>query len=170
MRKWVWASLFLVACSNAPGQSTSASISDGSLEANATVVRVVDGDTIVARIDGVDEKVRLIGIDTPETKKENTPVECFGPEASAFTISLLPEGTALHLERDVEARDKYDRLLAYVYLTDGTFVNLEIVRGGYANVLTIPPNVTHADRFVAAARAAEAANAGLWGGCSGQQG
>ncbi len=77
-------------------------------------------------------------------------------------------GTPVHLERDVEGRDKYDRLLAYVYLTDGTFVNLEIVRGGYANVLTIPPNVAHADEFVQAARAAESANTGLWGGCSGQ--
>ena len=135
--------------------------------ANATVLRVVDGDTADFDIGGTKERVRFIGIDTPETKKPDTPVQCYGPEASAFTASLLPEGTRVHLERDVEARDKYGRLLAYVYLTDGTFVNLAIVRGGYAHLLTIPPNVAHADDFVAAARAAEAQNAGLWGGCTG---
>ncbi len=135
--------------------------------ANATVLRVVDGDTVDFDIDGTKERVRLIGIDTPETKKPDTPVQCYGPEASAFTASLLPEGTPVHLERDVEARDKYGRLLAYVYLTDGTFVNLAIVRGGYAHLLTFPPNVAHVDEFVAAARAAEAQNAGLWGGCTG---
>jgi len=135
---------------------------------NATLVRVVDGDTVEVEVDGQREKVRLIGIDTPETKKPNTPVECFGPEASAFTTSLLPEGTPLLLERDVEARDDYDRLLAYVYRADdGLFVNLEIVAQGYANLLTFPPNVAHVDEFVAAARAAEAADLGLWRACSG---
>jgi len=135
---------------------------------NATLVRVVDGDTIQVEVDGQREKVRLIGIDTPETKKPNSPVECFGPEASAFTTSLLPEGTPLLLERDVEARDDYDRLLAYVYRADdGLFVNLEIVAQGYANLLTFPPNVAHVDDFVAAARAAEAADLGLWRACSG---
>jgi len=160
--------LLVSGCSVAPSRSApaDASAAVGEYAANATVVRVVDGDTIVARVDGVEEKVRLIGIDTPETKKEDSPVECFGPEASAYTESLLPEGMAVHLERDVEARDRYGRLLAYIYLTDGTFVNLAIVREGFANVLTIPPNVTHADQFVAAARAAQAADAGLWSGCS----
>ena len=154
----------LVACSAAPDAAPAAT---GEFAANATVIRVVDGDTVDFDIGGTKERVRLIGIDTPETKKPDTPVQCYGPEASAFTASLLPEGTAVHLERDVEARDKYDRLLAYVYLADGTFVNLAIVRGGYAHLLTIPPNVAHADDFVAAARAAEAENAGLWGGCTG---
>ena len=168
MRPLAWAPFVIVlaACSGAP--ATRGPATTTVLAANATLVKVVDGDTIDVRIDGTKERVRLIGIDTPETKKPNTPVQCFGPEASAFTASLLPEGTSLYLERDVEARDIYDRLLAYVYLTDGTFVNLEIVRGGYASLLTIPPNVAHADEFVQAARTAEAANAGLWGGCSGQ--
>ena len=136
--------------------------------ANAVLVRVIDGDTIDVTIDGSEERVRLIGIDTPETKKPDTPIECFGPEASDFTHSLLPDGTALHLERDVEARDAYGRLLAYVYrVDDGLFVNMEIMRRGYARPLTFPPNINHADGFVAAARSAREANAGLWNGCTG---
>ena len=138
------------------------------LTANATVDYVVDGDTVDMIIDGVKERVRLIGIDTPETKKENTPIQCFGPEATAFTQSLLPEGTSVYLERDVEARDIYGRLLAYVYVVDtGTFVNLELARQGYAQPLTIPPNVAHSTEFVDAARAAEAADVGLWAQCNG---
>ena len=136
--------------------------------ANATVVRVVDGDTVQVDIDGQREKLRLIGIDTPETVKPDTPVQCYGPEASAFTNQLLPEGTAVRVERDVEARDDYGRLLGYVYRADdGLFVNLEIVAQGYASLLTFPPNVAHVDEFVAAARAAERANLGLWSACSG---
>jgi micrococcal nuclease len=135
-------------------------------EANARVVRVVDGDTIVASIAGRDVRVRLIGIDTPESVKPESPAECFGAEASSFTKSLLPDGTHVRIERDVEARDDYDRLLGYVYrAADGMFVNLEIVRSGYASVLTYPPNVAHAREFVGAAREAEAASRGLWSAC-----
>ena len=138
------------------------------LDVNATMVHIVDGDTIDVRIGSRRERVRLIGIDTPETKKPNTPVQCFGPEATKFTTSLLPLDTPLHLERDVVARDDYGRLLAYVYVAgDGTFVNLKIVRQGYARTLTIPPNEAHAAEFVAAARAAEAADIGLWAHCTG---
>src|SRR3954451_24306016 len=79
--------------------------------ANATIVRVIDGDTVDVTIGGRDEHVRLIGIDTPETKKPNTPIQCYGPEASAFTEELLPPGTPVRVERDVEARDDYGRLL-----------------------------------------------------------
>jgi len=155
----------LVACTE-PNASTLAST--GTLITNATVIYVTDGDTIGVKIDGAEERVRLIGIDTPETKKPNTPVQCFGPEATSFTKSLLPQGTALHVERDVEARDVYGRLLAYVYRSaDGLFVNMEIIGQGYARPLTIPPNVTHADEFVMAARNAESTNVGLWAGCSG---
>lgn len=137
------------------------------VESNATVVRVVDGDTVVVDIDGHDETVRLIGIDTPETVKPNSPVECFGPEASAFTKHLLPEGTLVRLERDVEARDDYGRLLAYLYLAgDGTFVNLLLARQGYAALLTFPPNVAHVDEFVDAAEAARVDGLGLWSACT----
>jgi len=132
----------------------------------------VDGDTIIAAIDGQHESVRLIGIDTPETVKPDRVTggteapECFGSEASSYTSAALPEGTAIRIERDVEARDDYDRLLGYVYrASDGLFVNLAIVRDGYASVLTFPPNVTHAQQFVEAAREAEAAGRGLWSAC-----
>jgi micrococcal nuclease len=135
---------------------------------NATMVSVVDGDTIDVSISGHRERVRLIGIDTPETKKPNTPVQCFGPEATKFTKSLLPADVPLHLERDVVGRDDFGRMLAYVYLAgDGQFINLTIIRQGYARPLTIVPNVAHADEFVAASRSAQAAKIGLWAGCTG---
>ena len=138
------------------------------LGANATMLRVVDGDTIDVTIAGHRERVRLIGIDTPETKKPNTPVQCYGPEATTFTKSLLPVDAELHLERDVVARDDFGRMLAYVYLAgDGTFVNMAIIRRGFARPLTIAPNSAHADEFVEAARVAEADNIGLWAKCSG---
>ncbi len=150
-----------------PG-SAPATDSPTALAINATMISVVDGDTIDVDIDGHRERVRLIGIDTPETKKPNTPVQCFGPEATKFTKSMLVDDAQLHLERDVVARDDYGRMLAYVYLaTDGTFVNMAIVRQGFAHVLTIRPNAAHADQFEAAASAARADNIGLWAKCTG---
>lgn len=132
----------------------------------ATVVSVVDGDTLVVRLAGAEERVRLIGIDTPETKKPDTPVQCFGPEASARTAALLPPGTAVRLVRDVEARDRYDRLLAYVYrVSDGLFVNLDLVVGGYARPLRFEPNTAHASEIAAAADTARRAPTGLWAAC-----
>ena len=132
---------------------------------------VVDGDTIDVEIGGRTERVRLIGIDTPETKKPNSPVECYGPEASAFTTALLPPGTEVHLERDVVGRDDFGRLLAYVYVTDAsgrstTHVNLEIVEHGFARPLTIEPNSTYAREFTDAATRAERSDLGLWEACS----
>ncbi|MGB0113820.1 MAG: thermonuclease family protein [Ilumatobacteraceae bacterium] len=139
----------------------------------AVVTHIVDGDTIDVEIDGREERVRLIGIDTPETKKPNSPIECFGPEASAFTTSLLPLGTIVRIERDVVARDDYGRLLGYVYVpgdddgsSDDVFVNDAIIRGGYAVPLSIAPNTVHADGFVEAAREAEALERGLWAACA----
>ena len=144
-----------------------ASTASTALAANATVVHIDDGDTIDVDIDGVRTRVRLVGIDTPETKKPNTPVQCYGREASAYTASLLPLGTAVRLERDAEPRDPYDRLLAYVYRAgDGLFVNLELARGGYARVLSIKPNVAHAADFDTAVADARTARRGLWGTCS----
>lgn len=132
----------------------------------AEVVRVVDGDTIVVRIGGTEENVRLLGIDTPESVDPRSPVECFGKEAAAHTASLLPPGTEVQLVRDVEARDRYSRLLAYVYRAgDGAFVNLELVQEGYAAVLSYPPNVAHADELAAAATRARDDARGLWSTC-----
>jgi micrococcal nuclease len=135
---------------------------------NAVVVRAIDGDTIDVKIRGHTERIRLIGVDTPETVKPNTPVQCYGPEASAFTKHLLSAGTQVRLVRDVEARDVYGRLLAYVYRSsDGLFVNLVLAADGYARPLTIPPNDSLEPAFAHAASTAEAAKKGLWGKCSG---
>jgi micrococcal nuclease len=133
---------------------------------DARVVRVVDGDTIVARsASGATERVRLIGVDTPESVKPGTPVQCFALKASAHTKHLLT-GKAVRLVGDAEARDRYGRLLAYVYREpDGLFVNADLVRRGYAQTLTIPPNVRFAERFLALARQARDAGVGLWGAC-----
>ena len=163
------AATLLAACSSGSSDEgttiTSAPLST-MVVANATVERVVDGDTIVVVIDGQRETVRLIGIDTPETVKPNTPVECFGPEASARTKELLPRGTPVRLERDAEARDDYGRLLAYVRRAqDAMFVNLVLVEEGNAGLLTFPPNTAHTEEFVAAASAAERAGLGLWSAC-----
>ena len=131
----------------------------------ARVVRVVDGDTIVVRLDGREERVRYIGVDTPETVKPNSPVECFGKAASKENRRLV-DGREVTLTFDVEQRDRYGRLLAYVRRRgDGLFVNAELVRRGYATTLTIPPNVRYAERFAALARAAREAGRGLWSAC-----
>lgn len=133
-----------------------------------SVERVVDGDTLVVRIAGQQERLRLIGMDTPESVKEGTAVECFAREAANRTKALLPPGTAVRIVRDVEARDRFGRLLGYVYRhEDGLFVNLTLLREGYAATLTFPPNVAHADEFVAAARDARQAGRGLWSRCGG---
>lgn len=109
---------------------------------NAVVVRPVDGDTVVVAIGGTEESARLIGIDTPETKRPDTPVECFGPEASDRLAALLPPGTAVRVELDEEPRDRYGRLLVYLTRDDGAFINEVMVREGLADVLAIEPNTT----------------------------
>ena len=127
---------------------------------------MIDGDTVDVDVGGGHERVRLIGIDTPETVDPRRPVECFGAEASARLEALLPEGTAVRLERDVEPRDDFGRLLAYVFRrSDDLFVNLALVEDGYAATLTRPPNVAYVDRFVAAADKARAEGRGLWSAC-----
>ena len=135
---------------------------------NATVERVVDGDTIVVLIGGRQETVRLIGIDTPESVAPTRPVQCFGKEASLHLEAVLPEGTEITLVRDVEARDAYQRLLGYVVRSsDGLFVNLELVAAGYAAVLNYPPNDHYAAVLGRAEADAVAAGRGLWGQCGG---
>lgn len=134
----------------------------------ATVVRVVDGDTVILSIGGERETVRLVGVNTPETVKPDTPVECYGPEASAFTKSYLPRGSSVYVKRDVEARDKYGRLLLYVWRSnDDEFVNRELLALGYARVMSIEPNTAFAPDFARAASDARTAGLGLWSACSG---
>jgi len=135
----------------------------------ATVTFVVDGDTIHVRLpDGGEEKVRLIGIDAPEWTNEREP---FGAEAAAHVGKLLPAGKAVWLERDAEARDRYGRLLAYVWLakpelgTDArtTMLNAVLLEDGYARLMTVPPNVGHLDLLRTLQAEALAAGRGLWG-------
>lgn len=130
------------------------------------VISVVDGDTLVVRVDGHRETVRLIGIDTPETKHPTKPVGCFGPEASAHTAALLVPGSLIRLERDREARDRYGRLLVYAFTSEGLFINLHLVQAGFATTLPIEPNTAHQLAFADAARDAQAARRGLWGKCT----
>lgn len=129
-------------------------------ETSITVKRVVDGDTI-EMADG--RKVRYIGIDAPESVDPRRPVACFGNEAAAENKRLV-EGKSVRLVRDVSETDKYGRLLRYVYI-DGIFVNDYLVRQGFALASTYPPDVAHADEFVAAQHEAEAKNRGLWTEC-----
>jgi micrococcal nuclease len=128
------------------------------------VTRVVDGDTVEATVDGQTEDIRYIGVDTPESVKPDTPVQCYALKASHFNEDLV-EGKTVRLEYDAEQRDVYGRLLAYVYLGD-EFVNAELVKRGYARTLTIPPNTDHAELFARLEREASADERGLWGACS----
>lgn len=131
---------------------------------DALVSRVIDGDTAEMDLSGGgEEDVRFIGVDTPESVDPDKPVECFGKKASHFTAELI-EGERVELRFGAERRDRYDRLLAYVYL-DERFVNEELVRLGYARTLEIAPNVDHAERFAALQQAAANTGRGLWGAC-----
>jgi micrococcal nuclease len=139
----------------APTPSTTPAPAPASI---AKVTRVIDGDTLQI---STGEKVRLIGVDTPETKDPRKPVQPFGQEASAFTKQLV-EGQEVRLEFDVQRQDKYGRTLAYVYVRD-KMLNAELVRQGFAQVATYPPNVRYQERFRQLQREAREARRGLWG-------
>ena len=164
---WVIGFLLLAAWAGwdlAPGELSGTPRGAG-LEAR--VVAVVDGDTVRVRVDGREETVRYIGVDTPETKRPGSPVECFGPAASAANQRLV-DGQQVRLEVGEEQRDRYGRLLAYAYrANDGRLVNQTLVREGYARPLAIEPNVGHAEAFSALADEARAAGRGLWSACGG---
>jgi micrococcal nuclease len=133
--------------------------------ASALVTRVVDGDTVEVRLEGQLEKVRYIGIDTPESVKPGTPVQCYAKAAAAENRRLLANGRVT-LRFDAERRDRYGRLLAYVYRRgDGLFVNAALVGRGFARTLTIPPNVGHAGQFARLAGRAKQRRLGLWLAC-----
>jgi len=135
------------------------------------VTRAVDGDTLVLESG---ERVRLIGIDTPEvheskklyrdaqrTNQDVSMIQQLGRRSHEFTRNLV-EGKRVSLEFDAERYDRYKRLLAYVYLKDGTFVNAEIVKEGYASLMTYPPNVKYADLFLKLYQEARQNRRGLW--------
>lgn len=135
------------------------------------VKRVVDGDTLELE---TGERVRLIGIDTPEihesnklyrdiqrTRQEKSVIQEMGMRSYAFTKDLV-EGRRVSLEFDLEKYDRYGRLLAYVYLKDSTFINAEIIKQGYASLMTIPPNVKYADLFLKLYQEARQNQQGLW--------
>ena len=158
--------LLAALCAALCGCSAPAAVSPGDGEA-FPVTRVVDGDTIRVELPSGEEAVRYIGIDTPESVKPGAPVECFARRASALNERLVA-GERVRLVRDVEERDRYGRLLAYVYRArDGLFVNAELVRRGYATVATFPPNVAHERDFRRLARRARMSGRGLWSECEG---
>lgn len=151
---------------------------DESLSKNfqkATVVRVVDGDTIVANVDGEEYKIRLIGVNTPETVHPSKPVEYYGKEASEFTKSVLTEGKEIYLEKDVSDVDRYGRMLRYVWLQvpknqlnpsdsdiDNNMFNALLLKGGYAQVSTFPPDVNYQEHFLELEKTAKKEKNGLW--------
>jgi micrococcal nuclease len=159
-----WILVVLLAAGYGLGRSGGGSSGSGAPQ-TAHVVRVVDGDTILVALGGRRERVRYIGMDTPETVKPRTPVQCFGKKASAENRRMVA-GRDVRLVADAEARDRYGRMLAYVYrASDGKFVNAELVRGGYATPLSIAPNVRFAARFRSLAREARRDGRGLWSAC-----
>lgn len=131
----------------------------------ARVVRVVDGDTIVVEADGEVDRVRYIGVDTPESVKPNTPVQCWAKRASALNKELVGHQT-ITLRFDSERRDRYGRLLAYPYRHDGLDVGAELVRRGAARTLAIRPNVAHADALEALEQKARRKRVGMWAQCA----
>jgi micrococcal nuclease len=137
---------------------------DAAKQGKFKVERVVDGDTFVLA-DG--RKVRYIGIDTPETKHPQKPVECFGKEATQFHRQLILD-KEVKLEADVQDSDQYGRLLRYVWLND-ELINQKLVAEGYAVAASYPPNVKYQDRLAEAERKAREENLGLWGKCDTEQ-
>jgi micrococcal nuclease len=127
---------------------------------SATCIRAIDGDTIIVNIAGKKERVRLIGVDTPETKHPRKPVQYFGKEASMFTANMV-EGKKVRLEVDQNQRDRYKRLLAYVYLEDGTLLNAEIIKQGYGHTYTKFP-FKYMHEFRQYEREARLMKRGLW--------
>jgi micrococcal nuclease len=132
----------------------------------AVVQRVVDGDTIIVRVQDKTETIRLLGIDTPEKAGGPRPAECFGAEASARLAELLPPHTQVLLSRDLESRDQYSRLLAFVHRSnDGLFINLAMLEDGFATPLFFAPNRLAEERFTVAGDAARREWVGFWPAC-----
>ena len=148
--------------STAAGDSETSGASGSSKGQAATIERVVDGDTVVVLLDGAAERVRMLNIDTPESVKPNANVECLGLEASVFLTDILPVGTPITLQYDVERRDRYDRLLAAIFTSDGVFVNAQVAAAGYADVVVFGANDRFEPDIREAVEAARASGLGLW--------
>lgn len=151
--------LLAAACASTP--ATTATPASGG--ATVPVLKVTDGDTIHVRYQGRDERVRLIGVNTPEVDWYGGEAQCYGDEAGRYAQGRLTGGT-VRLVFDVELRDRYDRLLAYVYVGDELF-NLTLVQDGYARADPVPPDTRMAALFAGAEQQARAANMGLWSSC-----
>ena len=147
----------------------------GVVTAPAKVVRVVDGDTLKVELNGRIENVRLIGIDTPESKvnkkakkyatrssQDIKTIVSLGKAAVSFIKSIIKPGDLVDIEQDVQSRDRYGRPLVYIYLKSGKMLNEEIIAAGFASIMTIPPNVRYQERFLRAYRAAREEQRGLW--------
>jgi len=130
------------------------------------VSRFIDGDTIAVDMHGTKETIRMIGVDTPETHKPGAPVQCYGPAAAAYTKNIIGEQT-VRLEADPtnQNRDRYNRLLRYVYLPDGRLVQQEIIKNGYGFAYTLFP-FEKTEQFIAEEQAAKTASKGLWSNCT----
>lgn len=155
---WLVIIIFLAGCSIAgyPGQDQDKN------KHLVRVSRVIDGDTFEIVNRGKTEKIRLIGVDTPESVKPGHEVEPYGLEASNYTKKMI-KGKIVQLEFDVQERDKYGRLLAYVHIEeDGTFLNAQLLEEGLATVFTVPPNVRYADNFLKIQKKAQQNKKGIW--------
>jgi micrococcal nuclease len=143
---------------------------------SVTALSIVDGDTLRINYQGREESIRLIGIDAPESRpnkkaekdaqrsgEDLKTILAMGKKSTGYVKTLVKPGDKMSIEFDVQTRDKYGRLLGYVYLSNGKMLNEEIVKAGYANVMTVPPNVKHQERFLRAYREARENGRGLWG-------
>jgi micrococcal nuclease len=160
-------SAFLLGCSPDSAGRGAPDASPKPVE-SAIVERVVDGDTVDVRIGALTERVRLLGVDAPESVARHVPVQCFGAEASAALTDLLPPGTVVNIERDVEARDRYGRLLLYLHRADDDlFVNGWLIESGLAEAVSYEPNVAYDAALGQARRRAARELVGLWAACDG---
>jgi micrococcal nuclease len=153
----------LIGCQSLQGGGGTGAASRGGERGSAQVERVVDGDTVI-----LSENLgssRVVGLDTPEVVRPGEPVECFGPQASAFAKRVLAPGKELRYMVAVEPVDAYGRSLVYLWLPDGRFFNAMLVRGGYARPLPFPPNTRYAPLFQRLAEQAARRGRGLWGRC-----
>lgn len=158
----------VIAATSAGAVGTGVVVSRASSEAlpQARVERVVDGDTLDVLVDGTRTRIRLLNVDAPETKHPSRPVECLGPEAAAYLTKVLPTGTSVSLEYDVERRDRYGRTLAGVRLADGSLVNTMLARRGLAVPVVFGQNRRFYPAVLKAKSEAEASRVGFFGGAS----